>query len=74
METIVDELGIDCSISTENSRITSDLDVNIPELLNVIIALEENFEITFDDNRLNKIKTVGDIASSVVELKCDATI
>ncbi len=69
IETIVDELGIDGSAITEGSKISSDLDVNSLELLNVIIAIEENFEITFEENRLRKIKTVGDIAKYVHELK-----
>lgn len=69
IETIVDELGIDGSTITESSKITADLDVNSLELLNVIIAIEENLEITFEENRLRKVKTVGDIATYALELK-----
>ncbi|MBO5041065.1 MAG: acyl carrier protein [Clostridia bacterium] len=67
--TIVDELGIDEKEINENSRISSDLDVNSLELLNVVMAIEEDFGITFDENKLRKIKTVGDIANYVEEIK-----
>ena len=67
--TIVDELGIDEKDISENSRISSDLDVNSLELLNVVMAIEEDFGITFDENKLRKIKTVGDIANYVEEIK-----
>ncbi len=69
IDTIVDELGIDIAAVNENSKILSDLDVNSLELLNVIMVLEEDFEITFEEERLKKLKTVGDIANYVVELK-----
>lgn len=67
--TIVDELGIDEKDISENSRISSDLDVNSLELLNVVMAIEEDFGITFDENKLRKIKTVGDIANYVEEIR-----
>ena len=69
ISTIVDELGIDSKEINENSKIVSDLDVNSLELLNVIMAIEEDFKITFEESRLRKIKTVGDIVKYVVELK-----
>ena len=67
--TIVDELGIDEKEISENSRISSDLDVNSLELLNVVMAIEEDFGITFDENKLRKIKTVGDIANYVEKIR-----
>ena len=69
ISTIVDELGIDATDINEKSKIVSDLDVNSLELLNVIMVIEEDFEITFEENRLRKMKTVGDIAKYVEELK-----
>ncbi len=66
---IVDELGIDGTGINENSKIVSDLDVNSLELLNVIMVIEEDFDITFKEDRLRKIKTVGDVVKYVEELK-----
>lgn len=68
INTIIDELGIDANTVNENSKISSDLDVNSLEFLNVIIVLEEEFEITFEEERIKKLKTVGDIANYVEEL------
>ena len=66
---IVDELGLEESEINENSKITSDLDVNSLELLNVIMAIEEDFGITFEESKLRKIKTVGDIVKAVEGIK-----
>ncbi len=62
-----DQLCLDTAKINENSRIKSDLDINSLELLNVIIVIEEEFEILVEEQRLEKIKTVGDIARYVVE-------
>ena len=66
---IVDELGLEESEINEDSKITSDLDVNSLELLNVIMAIEEDFGITFEESKLRKIKTVGDIVKAVEDIK-----
>ncbi len=66
---IEDELGIDKKDIMETSKIASDLDVNSLELLNVIMVIEEDFEITLEESRLRKLKTVGDIANYIVGLK-----
>ena len=66
---IVDELGLEESEINENTKITSELDVNSLELLNVIMAIEEDFGITFEEAKLRKIKTVGDIVKAVEDIK-----
>lgn len=68
-ELIEEELGIDRNDIKETSRIASDLDVNSLELLNVIMAIEEAFNMTFDEDDLKKLKTVGDIANYIVKQK-----
>ena len=65
--TIIDELGIEELAVKEESKIVSDLKINSLEILNVILALEEDFEITFDEKRFKRIKTVGDIAKCVCD-------
>lgn len=68
-ELIEEELGIDRNDIKETSRIARDLDVNSLELLNVIMATEEAFNMTFDEDDLKKLKTVGDIANYIVKQK-----
>ena len=69
ISTMVDELCIDDVDIDGKSKLSSDLEVNSLELLNVIMVLEEDFEITFEEARVKKFKTVGDIAQYVQELK-----
>lgn len=68
-ELIEDELGIDKNDIKETSRIATDLDVNSLELLNVIMAIEEAFNMIFDEDDLKKLKTVGDLANYIVKHK-----
>lgn len=68
-ELIEDELGIDKNDINETSRIASDLDVNSLELLNLIMAVEEAFNMTFDEDDLRKLKTVGDLTNYILEHK-----
>lgn len=67
-EIIADELSVDESEINETSRISVDLDVNSLELLNVVMAIEEAFNMTFDEDKLKKLKTVGDFANYIVQL------
>ena len=67
--TIVDELCIDDVNINRNTKLSSELEINSLELLNVVMALEEDFEVTFEEDRVKKLKTVGDIAEYIEELK-----
>ena len=67
--TIVDELCIDDVNINRNTKLSSELDINSLELLNVVMVLEEDFEVTFEEERVKKLKTVGDIAEYIEELK-----
>lgn len=67
-EIIADELSVDESEIKETSRISVDLDVNSLELLNVVMAIEEAFNMTFDEDKLKKLKTVRDFANYIVQL------
>lgn len=68
-EIMVDELGIDGSEIKPESVLLSDLDINSLELMNLVMVVEEKYNIFLDEERLRDIKTVGDIVSYVAELK-----
>ncbi len=68
-EIIVDELGIDGSEIKPESVLLSDLDINSLELMNLVMVVEEKYNIFLDEERLRDIKTVGDVVSYVAELK-----
>lgn len=46
---------------SEQSRLTEDLGLSSVNMLYVIIATEEVFEIRFDDVGVNEFQTVGDV-------------
>lgn len=68
-EIMVDELGIDGSEIKPESVLLSDLDINSLELMNLVMVVEEKYNIFLDEERLRDIKTVGDVVSYVDELK-----
>ena len=68
-ERIVDELDIDGSEIKPESVLLSDLDINSLELMNLVMVVEEKYNIFLDEERLRDIKTVGDVVSYVAELK-----
>ena len=68
-EIIVDELDIDGSEIKAESVLLSDLDINSLELMNLVMVVEEKYNIFLDEERLRDIKTVGDVVSYVAELK-----
>ena len=68
-EIMVDELDIDGSEIKPESVLLSDLDINSLELMNLVMVVEEKYNIFLDEERLRDIKTVGDVVSYVAELK-----
>ena len=68
-EIMVDELGIDGAQIKPESVLLSDLDINSLELMNLVMVVEEKYNIFLDEERLHDIKTVGDVVSYIVELK-----
>lgn len=68
-EIMVDELGIDGSEIKSESVLLSDLGINSLELMNLVMVVEEKYNIFLDEERLRDIKTVGDVVSYVAELK-----
>jgi len=57
---IVDQLGIDESKITENSSFVDDLGADSLDIVELIMAFEEEFDIEIPDEDAEKMKTVGD--------------
>ncbi len=68
-EIMIDELGIDGAQIKPESVLLSDLDINSLELMNLVMVVEEKYNIFLDEERLHDIKTVGDVVSYIAELK-----
>ena len=59
MEIIAEQLGISAS-ELEEDTILADLGADSLDLFQIISVLEEEFEIEFDNEEAENLKTVGD--------------
>ncbi len=57
---IVDQLGIDASKISQESSFVDDLGADSLDIVELIMAFEEEFDIEIPDEDAEKIKTVGD--------------
>ncbi|KUK56008.1 MAG: Acyl carrier protein [Atribacteria bacterium 34_128] len=57
---IVDQLGVDESKITEDSSFVDDLGADSLDIVELIMAFEEEFDIEIPDEDAEKMKTVGD--------------
>jgi acyl carrier protein len=65
---LVDELGIDRDSITLNARFEEDLDVDSLGVVELLMALEDNFGVKIPDEEAEQIATVGE-AVDLVEKK-----
>ena len=60
-EIIAKELGLDKAKVTKEARLTEDLGADSLDAVEIIMALEEEFDIQVDDSNFQNIKCVEDI-------------
>jgi len=58
---IVDRLGVDESKIRENSSFIDDLGADSLDIIDLVMAFEEEFDIKIPDEDVEKMKTVGDV-------------
>ena len=69
---IVDKLGVDPAIVTENASFTNDLGADSLDTVELIMAFESEFDIKIpDDEAGDKIQTVGDAVSYIEAKKAE---
>jgi len=61
IEIIVDSLGCDADKVTPEARLAEDLEADSLAAAELAMALEEEFDITIEDDELKNFITVGDI-------------
>lgn len=67
LSVIAEQVGVPAeSLSAETSF--ADLNADSLELFQIIVALEEKFDIEFDNDRAENIKLVGDVLNYIAEL------
>ena len=65
VDLLVDELGLDRDDITMEARFEEDLDVDSLGVVELLMALEDNFDVKIPDEEAEKITTVGEAAELV---------
>ncbi len=66
-EIIVEQLGVEASQVTELAKFVDDLGADSLDTVELVMALEEEFSIEIPDEDAEKIMSVGDAVSYIVE-------
>ena len=62
---IVDQLDAEEVKVTENASITDDLGADSLDVVDLVMSIEEEFDMEIPDEAVEKIKTVGDIVKYI---------
>ena len=60
---IAELMGLDKSKITESSDFIVDLKADSLDIVQMLIAMENEFGVEFDDEEMHNIKTVGDVVT-----------
>jgi acyl carrier protein len=60
-EIIVEQLGVESDVVTMEASFIDDLDADSLDIVELIMALEEEFDMEIPDEEAEKISTVGDV-------------
>jgi acyl carrier protein len=66
-EIIVEQLGVEASQVTERAKFVDDLGADSLDTVELVMALEEEFSIEIPDEEAEKIISVGDAISYIME-------
>ena len=69
IEIVAEQLGRDPSEITEDKSFFEDLDADSLDLTELVMTLEEKFEIEINDETAEKLKTVGDVIHFINDIK-----
>ena len=65
-EVIVEQLGVEEDVVVETASFIDDLGADSLDLVEIVMAFEDEFETTIPDTALEQIKTVGDAADYII--------
>jgi acyl carrier protein len=66
-EIIADKLGVDIDEVTDDAALIDDLDADSLDLVDLAMAIEDEFGVTIPDEELEKIRTVRDVFKELYE-------
>jgi acyl carrier protein len=64
-DVIVDQLGVEVDTVTDDASFIDDLGADSLDIVELVMALEEEFGISIPDEEAENIKTVGDAVSYI---------
>lgn len=62
---VVEQLSVDADKVTMDASITEDLGADSLDIVDLVMAIEEEFELEIPDDAVEGIKTVGDIVKYI---------
>ena len=66
-EILAEQLDIDIEKIDETTDIAEDLGADSLDVVDVMFAIEEEYDITVDEEQIRKFKTVADVAKYIDE-------
>lgn len=66
-ELVAEQLGIDANTIKPESNIIEDLGADSLDVIEMLMTLEEEYGITIPDEKINQIKTIGQIVELIEE-------
>ncbi len=64
-ELLANQLNVEVNKINENSRIIEDLGADSLDMIEMLMALEEEFNISVPDDQAEGLKTVGNVADFI---------
>lgn len=66
---VVEQLGVEEGNVTKEATFVDDLSADSLDIVELVMALEEEFDLEIPDNEAEKIVTVGDVVKYIEENK-----
>jgi acyl carrier protein len=64
---VIDQLDVDEDKVTEDASIIDDLGADSLDVVDLVMAFEEEFDVEIPDEKVEGIKTVGDVVKLIEE-------
>ena len=64
---IADQLGIDASTIQPESRLIEDLKADSLDVVDMLMSLEDEFDVEIPDEEIERIRTVGELVAYIEE-------
>ena len=66
-EVLAEQLGIDAKSIKDDANILEDLEADSLDIIEMLMALEDEYGVTIPDDQINKVKTVQEVANLLVQ-------